>query len=161
MGNRHWALLFFVFICFTFSEGLIHHLKIRDDTRGSFFIENFGFLADGVLSVNLTDFKVQKIKYINNNKKFKLSIEKNPKGSSLLNRHGIVIKRSQTNYQRFLSDHPESECLLDEKLEPYEKVITIPSSGYEQKKKTTFLQKYKKLILTNYFKMIVKSRISY
>jgi hypothetical protein len=39
-------------------QGLVHHLNIRDDSRGSFFIESFGFEEGGLLHLNLTEVHV-------------------------------------------------------------------------------------------------------
>lgn len=47
-----------VSLCFLLSNALIHDLDISDDSRATFFIENFGFLAGGHLVVNVTGFKV-------------------------------------------------------------------------------------------------------
>jgi G protein-coupled receptor 107 len=37
----------------------------------------------------------------------------------------VVVKRTTTNYQRFLHDHPGEECLLEYPLKEYEYVIRI------------------------------------
>jgi hypothetical protein len=53
------AVLLAVLGCFVcVNEALIHDLEISDDSRATFFIENFGFLAGGHLVVNVTGFKV-------------------------------------------------------------------------------------------------------
>eukprot|EP01095_Lingulamoeba_sp_RSL-Kostka_P003471 TRINITY_DN14447_c0_g1_i1.p1 TRINITY_DN14447_c0_g1~~TRINITY_DN14447_c0_g1_i1.p1 ORF type:complete len:480 (-),score=103.30 TRINITY_DN14447_c0_g1_i1:138-1556(-) len=99
-----------VIICLNSSlliNGLIHHLKIRDDTRGSFFIENFGFEANGILSMNNSNIQIK-------------GGSKNPRDYSI----GFIIKRTQTNNNRFIEDNTE-ECLFNKKLQPFEEVIFI------------------------------------
>jgi hypothetical protein len=48
-----------VILLFSFgTDALIHNLHIRDDTRGSFFIENFGFEGEGHIIMNFSNIKV-------------------------------------------------------------------------------------------------------
>ena len=55
-----WCLVLLVVACVFFgsAHALIHKLKIREDLRGSFFIESFGFEAGGKLKMNFTNLKV-------------------------------------------------------------------------------------------------------
>lgn len=50
------VISFVYFFCY--SNGLVHHLQLSDDTRGSFFIENFGFDVHGQLDFNISNIQV-------------------------------------------------------------------------------------------------------
>ncbi len=45
-------------LCCVFVNALIHDLEIENDNRKKFFIENFGFEANGVLEMKVLNFKV-------------------------------------------------------------------------------------------------------
>lgn len=88
-------------------HALIHHIEIKNDRRGAFFIENFGYEADGRFRLNCTD------------------VQTETGGSAGNHKMGFLLKRTQTDYQRFIHDHPEEECLLDVKMEAFEQRIMI------------------------------------
>lgn len=48
-------------LCFAFVNSLIHDLEIENDNRKKFFIENFGFEANGILEMKVLNFKVDLI----------------------------------------------------------------------------------------------------
>ena len=56
MNTWRVCLLLFVFVCGC--NALVHRLKLQDDTRGSFFIESFGFEVHGQLLLNVSDIRV-------------------------------------------------------------------------------------------------------
>jgi hypothetical protein len=57
---RFWALVVVLGAQIQLSEGLIHRLVIKDDTRHLFQIESFGFLSGGVMNLTVTGFQVLK-----------------------------------------------------------------------------------------------------
>jgi len=88
-------IVVFVNVC----HGLIHNLKIKNDDRAGFFIENFGFESGGKLSLNLTNFQVNGKKYIPSSPKTMV---------------GFLIKRTDVDSTLFLEDHQHSpaSCLF-------------------------------------------------
>jgi hypothetical protein len=53
-------LVIFAFIAL--NHALIHDLKIRNDDRSHFFIENFGFEVGGELHMTILDFQVMRVR---------------------------------------------------------------------------------------------------
>ena len=96
------------------AHALIHHLEIRHDTRGKFFIENFGFEPGGLLRLNCSG----------------LSIEPMPESPDppAPNTIGFYITYSQTDSPRFIEEHEDSPCLLQVKQKSaFERVYQITS----------------------------------
>lgn len=82
------------------TEGLIHHLTIKSDTRNHFFIENFGFVRGGVLNLKVTDWKVN-------------GQTPDPTAHPR-DKAGFLIKITETDSTAFLEENTETPCLLDE-----------------------------------------------
>ena len=55
---KPFAISFFILLAVGLSCGLIHDLRIQNDNRRRFFIENFGFEAHGEIHMDIYKFKV-------------------------------------------------------------------------------------------------------
>lgn len=81
------------FICVV--EGLRHDLKIRKDARNYFFIENFGFEANGIINMEILNFK----------------IGDSPITKANGNNVAFIITKSDTDSNAFIQ--PEEQCTTD------------------------------------------------
>jgi hypothetical protein len=97
------------------AHALIHHLEIRQDTRGKFFIENFGFDEFGTLKLNCSNIELDPM----------VDTLKPPAPDKL----GFYITYSLTNSPRFIEEHDDpSQCLLNvKKSSIFEQIIPITS----------------------------------
>jgi len=103
-------LILFVFLCGI--NCLKHDLKITNDNRKRFLIENFGFDAGGELHMTIKDFKI-------NGREFSKSIEKQV---------GFLIRRTDTDSTAFIEETPgttDNECNSLSNQIPTDIVVTI------------------------------------
>eukprot|EP01089_Gocevia_fonbrunei_P015551 TRINITY_DN4570_c0_g1_i1.p1 TRINITY_DN4570_c0_g1~~TRINITY_DN4570_c0_g1_i1.p1 ORF type:complete len:474 (-),score=55.27 TRINITY_DN4570_c0_g1_i1:66-1487(-) len=82
-----------------YSSGLIHHLKIRDDTRPVFRIETFGFFSGGILNLTATGIKVTQIR---------------SDQSSADKPVAFLLRRTETDYISFIEESESRDCLITE-----------------------------------------------
>jgi len=73
--------------------GLIHDLKIKNDRRTWFFIENFGFEANGQLHMTVLDFQ----------------LNGEPLSDEYKEKVAFLIKRTETDSTAFVEQNPSSE----------------------------------------------------
>merc|ERR1712159_959133 len=93
---RFMALAFGVLMMVACSSALIHHLEIRNDARQAFFIESFGFDANGFLNLTVKNFKTHP--------------EVNLESSNV----GFLIARNeQQDTHRLVEEHEDNLCLFD------------------------------------------------
>ncbi len=93
--------LFILAMCASMCQGLIHNLRIIEDTRTLFEIETFGFNKGGMMNLEIKDFKLS---HFHTNKEEKDSIN--------MNHHmGFVLRRSDTeseagqDLEKTIEDH--------------------------------------------------------
>jgi len=90
------------------TEGLIHHLNIRRDSRKHFFIENFGFLAGGELHITVENYQVDGVV---------------PEGDP---RARFLIKVTEADSTAFLDESADAKCLLDSQVEGDDTLFVDP-----------------------------------
>jgi len=82
----------------SFCNALIHDLKIRNDKRDWFFIENFGFEANGIYHMTVRNF----------------TVGGQPLTSEYKDKVAFLIKRTETDSTAFLDQSPSAEeCVAD------------------------------------------------
>jgi len=107
MDLMRFILRFVVLACIVLTfvpstNGLIHKLNIKADSRKHFFIENFGFVEKGQLFMQITDWKVGG-----------QPLSHTTPDSEKWKRLAFLIKVTETDSTAFLEENAESKCILD------------------------------------------------
>eukprot|EP01103_Thecamoeba_quadrilineata_P015453 TRINITY_DN4897_c0_g1_i1.p1 TRINITY_DN4897_c0_g1~~TRINITY_DN4897_c0_g1_i1.p1 ORF type:complete len:464 (+),score=93.95 TRINITY_DN4897_c0_g1_i1:40-1392(+) len=84
--HRLLSTVFFLILFTTLSTALMQHLKIRNDPRTKFFVDNFGFEAGGLLNLTMTNFALDP-----------------PKDFASL-KAGFIVEKAQTDATRFIDE---------------------------------------------------------
>eukprot|EP01117_Protostelium_nocturnum_P015403 TRINITY_DN5971_c0_g1_i1.p1 TRINITY_DN5971_c0_g1~~TRINITY_DN5971_c0_g1_i1.p1 ORF type:complete len:467 (-),score=107.99 TRINITY_DN5971_c0_g1_i1:136-1536(-) len=93
-------IILIIFAIFHESEALIHHLKIRNDNRRAFFIENFGFERAGKLHLTLE-------RFTGRDGKLNMTLDGSASGEDV----GFLIRKTETDSSAFTENSLGEGCL--------------------------------------------------
>ncbi|CAF0732311.1 unnamed protein product [Adineta steineri] len=124
------SILFFSLFLFSSVNCRIHNLAIVDDNRQQILLSTFGFLRDGTMNINITDFTYDKIA-VGKDSIFGFSIDK-AKTSGIANY--LQTRKSQTcgfNQNDPVTDIPHVYFIIDHKSEKPKIMIERYTSDFE------------------------------